>query len=354
MNKKVTIYDIANELNLSPSTVSRVLSNSKRRVKPELKALVEDAAKRMNYYPNTIARSLKTDSNYTIGVVLPSIANPFYPSIVRGIEDEAIINDYSINICSCDREKNRTDRYLERLIESRVSGIIAIYLDDMPKALESFISRGGSVLTIGTKEQSFPDCGAIYFNKEQESYIATKHLLELGHRDIALFLSSIDNHIRIEKLSGYKKALKEYGIDDYEKYLFINKNENSLNDLDSVPDCNTGIYCAKQLLKKSRNVTGIVCMNDLVALGCISVLKSEGYNVPKDYSVVGFDDTFFSNLIDPQITTLKVDKYELGKQAVKILIEMLKGDVSSFQEDYSDNVKLVIRNSTVAPRNSAI
>ncbi len=350
MDKKVTIYDIANKVNFSASTVSRVLSNSKRTVNPEIRKIVEEAARKMNYYPNTMARNLKKNNNCTIGVVLPSIANPYYPSIVRGMEDEAILKDYSINICSCDREKEKIDMYFERLIENRVSGIITIYLDELPKAVENYINRGGKVLTIGTKEQSFPSCGAMYFDKEYEAYIATKHLLELGHRHVALFLSSINNHIRVEKLNGYKKALKEYGIEYNQQYLFINdSSDTNLEDLDSVPDCNTGIHCAEKLLKASNNVTGIVCMNDLVALGCISVLKRHGLHIPNDYSIIGFDDTFFSNLIEPQITTLKINKYQLGQQAIKIMFEMLNNEDYSLNKDFSDTVKLVIRNSTAHP-----
>ncbi|WP_058484914.1 LacI family DNA-binding transcriptional regulator [Defluviitalea phaphyphila] len=352
MKKKVTIYDIAKELNLSPSTVSRALSNSTHRVNPKTKKLIEETARKMNYYPNTIARSLKTNNNYTIGVILPSISNPFYPSIVRGMEDEAILNNYSIHICSCDREEQRTDKYLETLIGNRVSGIITIYLDNMPKTLENFIQRGGKVLSIGTKGQPYPEyrnLGVICFNKVNEAYISTKHLLELGHRKIAMFLSPITNRIRKDKLEGYKRALAEYGITDYKKYLFVSENEN-LTDLDSVPDCNTGINCAKKMLATSKEVTGIVCMNDLVALGAMLVLKNNGYKVPKDYSIIGFDDTFFSNLIDPKITTLKINKYELGKKTVQLLLKMIENDTTKIFEDYSKNVNLIIRESTDIPR----
>jgi LacI family transcriptional regulator len=351
MKKKVTIYDIAKEVNFSPSTVSRVLGNSKRPVNPEIRQIVEEAAKKMEYYPNTMARNLKTNNNNTIGVILPSIANPFYPSIVRGIEDEAILNNYSISLCSCDHEKGRMNEYFEKLIENRVKGLIAIHLDCIPTAMNNFISRDGKVLTVGTKKQSFPYCGTIAFDKEAEAYTVTKHLLELGHREIAIFLSSINNHIRQEKLSGYKKALAEYNIKDYEKHIFI-KEEHSVSSepIDSSPDCSTGIYCAQKLLENENNVTGIVCMNDLVALGCISEIKKLGYSIPEDYSIIGFDDSFFSSLIEPQITTLRIDKYQLGKSAMQLMIEMLKSNTSSIRKDFSDQVELVIRNSTCAPK----
>ena len=353
MEKRVTIYDIAKELNLSASTVSRVLSSSKRHVNPEIQKLVEETAKRMNYYPNILARSLKTDSNRSLGVILPSIDNPFYPSIVRGMEDEADLLNYSINICSCDRKEAKIDRYLEKSIENRVGGLIAIYLDSLPKGIENFLARGGRALVLGTKTVQYPGCGVICFDKELESYLATKHLLQLGHRSIALFLSAINNQIRIDKQNGYRRALREYGIEDTERFLYIHESSEDRKDHDSAPDCNTGIFCANRLLEDNNGVTGIVCMNDLVALGCISVLKNQGFSIPRDYSVIGFDDTFFSTLIDPQITTLKIDKYELGRQAVRVLVGMMEGNGHECRKDFSAKVNLVVRESTASPRMDA-
>jgi LacI family transcriptional regulator len=351
LKKKVTIYDIAKEVNYSVSTVSRVLGNSKRTVNPEIKRVIEEAAKRMHYYPNTLARNLKTNTNDTIGIVLPSIANPFYPSIVRGMEDEAMLNGYSINICSCDSEKKRIDRYFEKLIENGVSGIITIYLDEMPLSLENYISRGGKVLTIGTKEQSFHGCAGIHFDKEEEAYLATKHLLELGHRHIALFLLSFSNTIRIEKYKGYKKALHEYGIEETKQYVYLLEEDDiQQGDLDSSSECNAGIHCAKKLIAESNAVTAIVCMNDLVALGCISELKASGYRVPEDYSVIGFDDSFFSKLVDPQITTIKIDKYDLGKEAIKVMLDIFEDASRTYEKDFSDSTKLIVRKSTSYPR----
>jgi LacI family transcriptional regulator len=350
MDKRVTIYDIAKKLNLSASTVSRVLSNSTRPVNPEIQKMVEETAKKMHYYPNTLARGLKTDNNRSLGVILPSIANPFYPSIVRGMEDEADLLRYSIHICSCDRNEAKINRYLEKSIENRISGLLAMYLDTMPKGLENFLDRGGKAVVVGTKTQIYPGCGSLCFDKELESYLATRHLLELGHRNIALFLSTVDNQIRLDKQNGYRKALREYGIEDTEKFLYVHAEDPETEDPDSVPDCNTGISCAMQLVDDANKVTGIVCMNDLVALGCLSVLKNQGFSIPRDFSVIGFDDTFFSHLIEPKLTTLKVDKYALGRQAVRMLVQMIEGNGEPTRVDFSSTVNLVVRESTAEPK----
>jgi LacI family transcriptional regulator len=350
MDKRVTIYDIAKELNLSASTVSRVLSNSTRPVNPEIQKMVEETAKKMHYYPNTLARGLKTDNNRSLGVILPSIANPFYPSIVRGMEDEADLLHYSLNICSCDRNEAKINRYLEKSIQNRISGLIAIYLETMPKGMENFLDRGGKAVVVGTKTQIYPGCGSLCFDKELESYLATRHLLELGHRNIALFLSTVDNQIRLDKQNGYRKALREYGIENTEKFLYVHAENAKTDAPDSVPDCNTGVVCANQLVEDTNEVTGIVCMNDLVALGCLSVLKEKGFSIPRDFSVIGFDDTFFSHLIEPKLTTLKIDKYALGRQAVRLLVQMIEGTAESINADFSSTVNLVVRESTAVPR----
>jgi DNA-binding LacI/PurR family transcriptional regulator len=350
MGERVTIYDIAKELNLSASTVSRVLGNSTRPVNPEIRRAVEETAKRLHYYPNTIARSLKTDSNRSIGVILPSISNPFYPSIVRGMEDEAAACSYAINICSCDRDGEKMDRYVERAIEERVSGLIAIYIDDLPRSVDNYRARGGKVLVVGPSSRNYGGLPTIRFDKEMESYRATRHLLELGHRKIALFLSHPDTRIRSDKLEGYRKALEEYGIADTQRYVCFHGEGNPVEDHDSVPDCNTGIHCAERLLADHPDVTGIVCMNDLVALGCISVLKRHGISIPEKMSVIGFDDTFFSPLLDPQLTTLRIDKYELGRQAVRMSVALVEGTGMATDVDGSKSVKLVVRESTCKPR----
>lgn len=354
MTKRVTIYDIAKKLDISPSTVSRVLGKSDYPVSEEVRELVLRTAKEMNYLPNLWARNLKTKNSRNIGIILPSISNPFYPSIVKAMEDVAYENDYTLFLCSSDRDEGRASKHIESLFEYHVSGIITLFLDSIPEVLKNFTAHGGKVLSIGVENlnDKIKDrklC-SFYFDKETEAYVATKHLIELGHKNIALITAPLTNELRKIKIQGYKRALSEAGIEYKKEYLYIAPKEYDVEYLDNSTDCFVGTEMAKNMLYKNPEVTGILCMNDLVALGCISEIQKKGYEVPKDYSVVGFDDSFFSELIRPEITTVKFEKYNLGKLAMQTLIDIIEGNQEMKQYDFSNYAHLVIRNSSGKPR----
>ena len=142
MNKdKVTIHDVARAANVSPATVSRVLNNSDHPVKPELKEKILLASKQLGYIPNLQARNLKSKKSTSIGIIIPSIANPFYPSIVRGIEDEIVSRNYHMSISSCDRDKERINYSIENMLAVNVQGIISIYIDEIPEAMFRLVKR---------------------------------------------------------------------------------------------------------------------------------------------------------------------------------------------------------------------
>jgi len=348
--KRVTIYDIAKKLNISPSTVSRVLSNSNYPVSPEMRAIVLKTAREMNYYPNLMARNLKKNVSKNIGIVLPSISNPFYPSVVRGIEDEAYENDYILLMCSCDRNKERERKYFHYLMENYARGIITIFTDPTAEGINEFVNQGGVVLAIHGEKLNNPQICSFYFDKSAEGYTATKHLLDLGHKKIAFLTGPLTNSLRIGKLEGYKKALTEAGIAINDNYIYIAAGESDLDYMDNVYDCQIGIQLTRQMLMATPEVTAIVCMNDMMALGSISQLQDQGYNVPEDYSIVGFDDAFFANLIRPRITTVRFEKYNIGRLAMRMLNDIIRGKQPIKHHDLSSYTHLIIRESSGKPR----
>ena len=158
MNKdKVTIHDVARAANVSPATVSRVLNNSDHPVKPELKEKILLASKQLGYIPNLQARNLKSKKSTSIGIIIPSIANPFYPSIVRGIEDEIVSRNYHMSISSCDRDKERINYSIENMLAVNVQGIISIYIDEIPEAMFRLVKRGGVALNVVSNGICIPD-----------------------------------------------------------------------------------------------------------------------------------------------------------------------------------------------------
>jgi len=349
-DKRVTIYDIAEKIGASPSTVSRVLGNIDYPVSLELRERVLEAAKTMNYHPNLIARNLKKRNSRNIGIIIPSIDNPFYPSVIRGIEDAAYAEDYTFTLCSCDNIDGREETYFKQLTENNVSGIITIFTQPQMASLKSYMKLGGVVLTVHGEKPINKDFISFCFDHQQQAYDATTHLIEYGHRKIAFFIAPLINSIRRLKIEGYKKALAAAGIEFDLRYCYFQEKESSLNYYDNSLESQGGYELAQRMLKDTPEVTGIICMNDMMALGCISGLKESGYSVPQDYSVVGFDDLFFSNLISPKITTVRLEKYKLGQMAVKTIIEAIEKGCEAKQYDLSKYAYLVVRESSGKPR----
>ncbi|MGI6031754.1 MAG: LacI family DNA-binding transcriptional regulator [Eubacteriales bacterium] len=346
MEKRTTIYDIAQQAKVSPSTVSRVLSKAQYPVKAEVRQRVLEVAKELNYYPNVQARNLKSHTSNNIGVILPAIDDPFYPSIVRGVEDEAVRNNFSIMVCSSNKKQDRIDRYVRSLAEQNVRGIMAIYLDFFPDAMNDFINHGGVVVAVSIPGFTIPDVYNIIVDTGREAYLLTKHLLELGHRRIALLIGSPNTKIRMVRIEGYKRALQEYGIPYEKKYVITCREE----DRDGTGECKYGQRMAERLLQEVPEVTGIVCVNDMVALACMHVLQEHGKRIPEDYSVTGMDDAYFSRMIRPEMTTIQFDKYQLGKEMVRIFIEALKKGQKEVLHDYGSHISIVVRKSTGPPR----
>ena len=322
MNKdKVTIHDVARAANVSPATVSRVLNNSDHPVKPELKEKILLASKQLGYIPNLQARNLKSKKSTSIGIIIPSIANPFYPSIVRGIEDEIVSRNYHMSISSCDRDKERINYSIENMLAVNVQGIISIYIDEIPEAMFRLVKRGGVALNVVSNGICIPDMHTIMVDKVEECELAVQHLLNLGHKKVAMLFDKLDNSIRRSRLTGYKQALGKAKIPYREEYVYI-WGRDAIADVTESAD--KGYYLTKALLERTPEVTAFVCMNDAMALGAFKAVREAGKKVPDDYSIVGFDDLVFADSIDPSLTTVGLDQYLWGKKLAQYYFSLLE------------------------------
>ncbi len=348
MNKNnVTIYDIAREAGASPATVSRVLNHSKHPIKQEMRERILETSQRMGYIPNLQARSLKNQTSTTIGIIIPSIENPFYPSIVRGIEDEIVSRNYHMMLSSCDRDVQRTNYSIENMLAVNIQGIISIYMDEVPDALLKLVDRGGMSLNVVSNNVCLPRTHTVIVDKEAECMLAVNHLLQLGHRRIALILDKLDNSIRQKRLSGFQKALKEAGVPYNPAYTYILG-----KDIPDAPDhvAVKGYLLTKAMLERTPEVTAIVCMNDIMALGVLKAIREVGKKVPEDYSLVSFDDLDFSDSVHPALTTVGLDKYQWGRKLAKYYFRLLEHaeckDTIEKEVDVLVASRLIARQST--------
>ncbi len=358
--RNATIYDVAHKAGVSPSTVSRALGNSSHPVSEEIRSRIQEAAKQLNYIPNAQARSLKTQNSASVGVIIPSIDNPFYPQVVRGMSDEAIERNYSIYLSNCDREYKLTDLQIQKMLEQNINGIISVYIEKTTPGLRRFVERGGTLVALCGKNYAYKKAYNFQTDKVNESEIAVEHLIRLGHKKIALFMNEINCQIRKDKYSGYRNALEREGIPfDSSYYYMYGKDVTAGRNDSGLSDADRGMLFARALLERSPDVTAVLCMNDTIALGVCAEFRRLGIRVPEDYSVMGFDDMFFSAYCSPSITTVALERYQWGRTLMKFLLDRLdRGTSEPHSYEVPDGllvpVHLVKRESTGVPRSSNI
>ena len=355
--KAATIYDIASVVKVSPSTVSRVLTHSKHPVSSEVRERILRTAEELHYIPNAQARYLKTQNNPSIGIIIPAIENPFYPMLVRGMADVAVEQNYSIYLSNCDREYQLTDRQVQNMLKLNVHGIISVYLDTMTPSLQRFIERGGTLVALSSKNAVFTGTHNVRVDKILETKIAMEHLLSCGHRRIALFMDALNCQIRYDKVEGYRRALESAGIPVREEYIYVYGRDCAENDIvHGKTDADRAEKFVGAFLERSPECTAVLCMNDILALGVCAAFRGRGLQVPQDYSVMGYDNTFFSAFCYPTITTVALDNYAWGQSLMRYLLNVINepaGQRSVPPEDLLEPVYLIQRESTAAPRKSA-
>ena len=334
MQKKITIKDIARKANVSHTTVSRALNN-KSRIKNETKDKILTIARELNYRPDFIARSLVMKRTKTLGLVITTIANPFYIELSQGIETTAISQGYNIILCSTNYDLSAERKYIDMLRSKGVDGII----------LTS--AHMGDPNIVGLAEEGFP---IILINrrtyhpvvKEKVDYVgvdnilggflAVEHLIRLGHKRIGVIGGSSESSVGFERLEGGKKALTTYGMEVIGGHF-----------LEGDFLKGSGYQGGKRFLKMDEPPTAIFATNDYMALGTYQAIVEEGRRVPEDIALIGFNDIEFAAMKGIELTTVGQKKYEMGAQAVKMLVERIEGGGMGSPKEMILEPELIIR-----------
>lgn len=333
--KSAKISDIARVAGVSKSTVSKVLNNAAG-ISPKTREKVLKVTEELNYRPSIIAQSLKSKRTKAIGLVLPNIMNPFFLSILKGVEDAAIDNGYIVVFCESDNKKKKESIYFQVFEERWVDGVIFSGVDSDSEE-ENYIryqhERGIPVVLIDREIEGYFTNAVMIDNKGAASS-ATTYLLELGHKRIATIVGP--QHIRIftKRLEGYRLALNKYGV-EFDQNLIVEE------DL-SVEG---GIRASKKLLSKGITFTAVFANNDLMAIGCLKEFQRNGIEVPKNVSVMGFDDIPLGLFVTPSLSTVAQPAYEMGIEAVNLIKKNIEG-VSDIESKIILPTRLVLREST--------
>ncbi|UOQ85048.1 LacI family DNA-binding transcriptional regulator [Gracilibacillus salinarum] len=337
MKKNITIYDIAKEANVSPSTVSRVLTGNER-VKPVTKQKVEAIIEKYNFRPNSLARSLLYKQSKMIGIILPDINHPFFSTLVQKCEAHALSLGYTSFLCNSMNDTNVESTYLQNLIDKQVDGILFLggrinQVDTDPKLAEemnSIMDRVPVVFVNG--EMAGVDAHVIQTDEKEGITNVIDLLHNFNHQRIAFLGGEEGVTSREVKVNAFKEALARHHLPVHEQWIM---NEGF--------DIESGEELANQLLYLNEKPTAIVCVNDFVAIGVIKTLNKFGISVPDDISVIGFDDIYLAKDFPPGITSVSQNYQELGKTAVDVLVKLINGE--SAQKHSIVPTKLQLRNS---------
>lgn len=334
-NSPVTIKDIAKELNVSISTVSRALANNQL-VKASTRKAVQDLAKKYNYTPNFTALSLKNSKTNTIGIIIPQLVHEFFASVIRGIEDVAYSNKYNVIICSSHESYEREVSDSKALINGRIDGLLACMSKDTSKYdhFIEFQDRGIPIVFFDCICEAV-DSHKVLIDDMEAGYSATKHLITQGCKKIAYLGGPISLQINQDRYAGYIKALSEYGLN---------------TDDDWIIHCATGSFedglDSSNELAQNDNIDGLFAGTDMLALSAIKNLKALGKSVPQDVAVIGFSNWSISSLYEPSISTIDQPGYDMGKKAAELLLKDINNPNVMKPETHILKTKLIVRDSS--------
>ncbi len=319
MKSSVTLKDVAKKAGVGVGTASRVLNNeanvSQDKIERVLKVVNE-----LDYKPNTLARNLRKQSTRTIGVIIQDVSNPFYSSILRGLQVEMVGKDYSFILSDLHSQEDSIQESIDTLVDKRVDALVFLGSCIDEKKLKQISKNKVPAVAISTAILTenfdiYKDFCSITIDNKKASYEAVNYLLKLGHTKIG-FISGVedDQNTTIPRTIGFKKALSE---------ARLNINENWI--INAGCSYKSGYEAMKQFLDTNMDAlpTAIFCICDLTAMGATKALIEKGLSVPEDISLMGFDgieNAFYHN---PSITTIEQPRYEMGQIGMQLLFNML-------------------------------
>jgi LacI family transcriptional regulator len=338
---QVTIKDIARELGISPSTVSRALKDHPD-ISVETKKAVNELAEKLNYQPNVVALSLRQSKTNTIGVVIPEIVHFFFSTIISGIEDVAYRAGYNVIVTQSNESLTREISDLKALFNSRVDGMLISISRETTNFdhIEAMLSKGVPMVFFDRVYDN-PATSKVIVDDLTGAKEATKHLIEQGYKRIAHLEGPPNLDISLQRLKGYEEALDEANM-PIEKELIVACPFGSIEE---------GRKATEQLLKLKNRPDAIFASNDPAAMGAMQAIKESGLKIPKDVAVVGFSNWFFSAMLEPPLSSVDQPGFEMGQEAAKLLIRQIekknKDELDPVAETKILKTRLVVRESSI-------
>lgn len=312
-----TLRDVAKKADVSIATASRVLSNSDYPVSQTLRKRIIRVAEELNYTPNLLGKMLKNNAYHAVGVIVPTLQNPFFNQVILGVESAAREKNYEVVIYSSHRSAEQEHNNILNLLKNRVMALIIISIDEKGDALQRYIDCGGRVALL---EADFQLEGAIIAQTDYllAGRLAAQYLANQGHQKVALLTSPLTKSYRCQILDGVREAFRKSNINFSDSDVFVAHTES---------ESDTGLYefeLGRQLvdtfLQNRKKHTAIIVINDITAFGVIQALAQRGLSVPDHISVISFDNITYAEMISPPLTTVELPSNSIGFAACEMLI----------------------------------
>lgn len=329
--------EVAERAGVSVTSVSHVINHT-RRVSDDLRERVLRAMEELGYQPNALARSLRRKETHTLGVIVPNSADPFFGEVTRGVEDTCFDQGYSIILCNSDSDLAKELHYTNVLSEKRVDGILFVAAGGKSSEHIQSLKNHGTPLVVVDRHVPDLDLDVVLVNNAWGGWLATRHLIDLGHRRIGCITGPSDLTLSAERVTGYRRALQEAGLPVDESLIV--KGDFQFD---------SGYRAAINFLDLKPPPTAIFANNDLMAAGVINAALKRGCAVPAGLSVVGFDDVPLASFIYPLLTTVAQPKYEMGVVATTMLLERINTPAMPPRQTLLET-RLIVRDSTAPPK----
>jgi len=337
MKKKTTIHDIAENLNVTASTVFRALNNNPR-ISLKTRKLVQQAAEKLNYQPNNIAAALRSGKSNIIGIIVPTADRSFFSSVIYGIEEIANTAGFNVMICqSHDNYQNEVNK-VQALLNAGVDGVI-VYFAKETKDFKHFkkLINNGTPLILFDRSTHELEVSQVVIDDYLGSYMATEHLISQGYTRIAHFTSNVKISIYKDRLRGYQEALAAHGLPLDEELIF-----------ESNLQLEDGRASMMEILGKGLEVDGLISASAMGAMGAMQVLREHQIKVPDQFGIVGFANEPFMSFTDPPLSTVEQHSKRIGNSAAGLFLQEIASRQSKFiPQKIVLKPELIIRGSSV-------
>ncbi|BBH23552.1 LacI family transcriptional regulator [Paenibacillus baekrokdamisoli] len=304
----IQLKDIAKQLNVSVSTVSKTI-NGTGRVGKETRERILAAIKESGYQPNEVARSLKRKSTRSLGVIVADISNSFYAKVIKGVEKVASANDYNVFVCNTDEKIGKEEEYVRVLLQNQVSGLVIATVGGDPKLFQPYINSGIPFVFIDNLPDTDDNFDLVTIDNVKASYTIAQHLVDQGHRKLALITGPLNQSTASERKKGFQKCLEDNGIPLQDEWIGVGEFKNE-----------SGYQIMTEWLKRDERPSALVAANDFLLYGAIKAIYEEGLRIPQDIAVACFDATDETGLLRPRITSIIQPAFEIGSIAAEIIM----------------------------------